>query len=269
MWLRLFASLSLACQLSAQSNRLAPEERALGWELLFDGRTFNGWQDPTAKNPPSDSWVIENGTIKAPAHPKIDEHLLSSKEYGDFEMQWEWKTAPGGNSGVKYRIQDVVFIEMEKWKGAYKRFEEIPEYELIHKKSKRAAPGQDYVIGHEYQMTDDGANKDAKRGAPYMAGALYGAAGPASSKAKPAGEWNQSRLMVHGKHVTHWLNGEKTVDIDLDAPEVRAGVEKRWKDQPRIRELLLNLPKKKTPVALQNHGDADVWFRNLKIRPLD
>lgn len=269
MWMRLLAGLSVACQLTAQNNRLAPEERSLGWELLFDGRTFQGWQDPTAKAPPSDSWVIEAGSIKAPANPKLGEHLLSAKEYGDFEMQWEWKTAPGGNSGVRYRIQSVIFLEKAKWKAGYQRWEEVPEYELIHKVSKRAAPGVDFVVSPEYQIADDALNKDAKRGAPYMAGALYGVAGPSSSKAKPAGEWNQSRLMVQGKHATHWLNGEKIVDLDLDSPEVRAGMERRWKDQPRIRELLLTMPKKKTPVGLQNHGDTDVWFRNLKIRQLD
>lgn len=256
-----------ACAL-AQNNRLMPEERANGWELLFDGHTFRGWQDPLAKNPPSDSWVIEDGSLKAPIKPVYGEHLLSAQEYGDFEMQWEWKIATAGNSGVRYRIQEVLYLERSNWKPGYKRWEEVPEHEFIHRQSKRG-PGVDFVISPEYQLTDDAANGDAKRGPEYRSGALYGAVAPPRSFAKPAGEWNHSRILVRGNHVTHWLNGEKVVDTDLDAPAVRAGFGKRWRDQPKIREVLLTMPKKRTAVALQNHGDGPAWFRNIKIRPLD
>lgn len=262
-------SLFLASAAFAQHNRLAPEERAVGWELLFDGATFRGWQDPRTKTPPGDSWTIEDGAIKAPEKPKLGEHLLSAQEYGDFELQWEWKTARAGNSGVRYRIQEVIFIEKEHFKPGYKRWEEVPEYEYIHRKSKRSATSMDFVVSPEYQLTDDANNGDAKRGLEYSAGALYGAIGPKRHLARPAGEWNESRIVLRGKHVTHWLNGEKVVDTDLDAPAVKSGFEKRWRDEPRIRELLLTMPKKRSPIALQNHGDAPVWFRNLKIRPLD
>lgn len=241
----------------------------MGWELLFDGQSFRAWQDPRSKTPAGDSWIIEDGALKAPVNPAIGETLLSTQEYGDFEFQWDWKIAPAGNSGIRYRIQDVLFLEKAKWKAGYKRWEEVPEYEITHRVSKRSAPGVDFVISPEYQLTDDASNNDAKRGLEYSAGALYGAIGPPRRLAKPAGEWNQSRILVRGNHVTHWLNGEKAVDTDLDAPEVRAGITRRWKDQPTIRELLLTMPKKRSPVGLQNHGDGPAWFRNVKIRPLD
>jgi hypothetical protein len=85
---------------------------------------------------------------------------------------------------------------------------------------------------------------------------------------RPVGEWNDSRLVVQGKHVEHWLNGVKVVDTRLDAPEVRESIEKRWQAAPGIRELLLDQPAAESPVALQHHED-EAWFRNIKIRRLE
>jgi hypothetical protein len=48
---------------------------------------------------------------------------------------------------------------------------------------------------------------------------------------------------------------------------VRASIEKRWKEGNPVRRLLLDIPRRRSPVALQHHNDA-VWFRNIRIRPL-
>ena len=39
---------------------------------------------------------------------------------------------------------------------------------------------------------------------------------------KKAGEWNQSKIVVRGKDVEHWLNGKKVLAYNLDSPEVKA-----------------------------------------------
>jgi len=85
--------LALACCVAAYAadNELTAREKAEGWQLLFDGKTFNGWEDPTKKTPPGDSFVIEDGSLKAVAHPKIAEDLFTAGLYEDFELVWDWK----------------------------------------------------------------------------------------------------------------------------------------------------------------------------------
>jgi cytochrome c len=89
---------------------------------------------------------------------------------------------------------------------------------------------------------------------------------PREGFAKTAGDWNSSRLIVKGDRFEHWLNGEKVNEGSLSDPRVVAGVEKRWKDVPAVREALLK-PRPRGFIALQHHED-EVWFRNIRIREL-
>ena len=115
------ACLALMCGSGrAADNQLSAQEKASGWQLLFDGRTFAGWEDPAKKSPPGDSFVIVDGCLKATARPRISEDLFTTDTYRDFELEFEWKIAPAGNSGVKYRIQDRVFL----LDGNFPRFED-------------------------------------------------------------------------------------------------------------------------------------------------
>jgi hypothetical protein len=91
---------------------------------------------------------------------------------------------------------------------------------------------------------------------------------PASKPmALKVGEWNRARIVKRGDRVEHWLNGEKVVDTSLGAPEILAGVSKRWSVVPHVNDLLAKRPKKSSPIGLQNHNDI-AWFRNLRIRAL-
>jgi hypothetical protein len=91
---------------------------------------------------------------------------------------------------------------------------------------------------------------------------------PSKPAARPAGEFNHSRIWLRGNRVEHWLNGLKVVDSSLDAPEAMAGIQKRWSIVPAVYEMLSKQPKKDCPISLQNHGDA-AWFRDIKIRRLN
>src|SRR5436190_18964324 len=94
------------------------------WKDLFDGKTFNGWRDVGKLNVPGNSFVIEDGAIKSVKNPQIHEDLFTLTEYKDFELEFEWKVAPGSNSGVKYRLQDAVFMN-ESLPRPVKQFEEV------------------------------------------------------------------------------------------------------------------------------------------------
>src|SRR5215831_3002693 len=100
-------------------NQLTDQEKAAGWKLLFDGKTSEGWHSFKKPLFPAKGWTVENGWLHCLGKGGGD--LLSQGQYAQFELQWEWKLAPSGNSGVKYFVLE----------------------------SRNSA------IGHEYQMVDD------------------------------------------------------------------------------------------------------------------
>src|SRR5690349_824869 len=71
-------------------NSLTAEEKAAGWKLLFDGRSFDGWENPALKSPPGKAWAIEEGCLKATAKPAMIEDLFSQETFGDFELVFGW-----------------------------------------------------------------------------------------------------------------------------------------------------------------------------------
>ncbi len=248
-------------------NTLTAGEKLGGWTLLFDGRTMAGWDDPRLKTPAGNAWTIEDGCLKANAKPRITEDLFTKEKFRDFELGFEWRISPGGNSGVKYRIQDHWFVAPKDSSVAKETFEQSVERSYRNPVHKRPERGQDYVIGFEYQITDDAGNSDAESNQKHTAGALYDMVAPSSHAARPVGEFNQSRIVVRGNRVEQWLNGVKVVDAALDAPEALEGIRKRWRDAAHVQELLATQPRKECPISLQNH-DNDAWFRNIKIRRL-
>jgi hypothetical protein len=253
----------------AADNVLAPEEKATGWVLLFDGETMRGWRDPARENPPGDSWVIESGCLKTRLRPRIAEDLVSEQSYGDFDLCFDWRVSPGGNSGVKYRIQSLIFVDSTKAQpGA---FEAVIAREFSNPASDRAtlaptASAQEYSVAFEMQLLDDERHPDAKNGPQYRTGALYSMIAPAAPAARPAGEWNTGRIVVKGARIEHWVNGVKVLEGSLADDAVRQGAAKRWGQYPDILRMFTN-PRPTGRISLQHHGD-EVWFRNLKIRRL-
>ncbi len=251
-----------------ERNSLAEAEKRAGWRLLFDGRTMQGWAPV-----PADAWTVEDGCLKAVPRPVLREDLISLDEFGDFELVFEWKVAPAANSGVKYLIQDVVLVDEKQLpEGMRLNFEQQVGWFLEHRSAKReqvrrGSGAQVYPVAFEYQVIDDAKHPDAVLNASSRAGALYRMAPPAQAAAKPAGEFNQGRIVLRGLHVEHWLNGVKVVDVRLDDPPVRESIERRWKEGHPVRKMLIEIPRRRTPIALQHHNDA-VWFRSIKIREL-
>jgi len=250
----LWAALALPAACQAQS----------AWVSLFDGKTMAGWEDPRQKVPPGDAWTIDDGCLKANRGARITEDLFTKDVFRDFELEWEWKVAPGANSGVKYRIQDRVFLAHHP----ARRFEDIVNFSLLNRPAARPDHGQEYVVGFEYQILDNTRNSDARAGTSHRAGALYDIAGPSKDATRPVGEFNQSRLVVKGNHVEHWLNGEKVVETDLDSPLAAERIARRWGNDTAVTVDLTKQPRKDCPISLQNHG-GDTWFRNIRIRRLD
>lgn len=249
-------------------NSLSPAEQKAGWKLLFDGKTFDGWDDPARRNPSAKAWRIADGCIQSIARPNIREDLLTVEKFQDFEVVFEWRVAPGSNSGFKYLVQDRVMIDYGIRPKDIGKFENHLRWEMINRKSDRAhlvGQGEEYNVAFEYQVIDDSKHEDAQRGPKYQAGSLYSLVGAAKPAARPVGEFNAARIVKKGLHVEHWLNGVKVVDTSLQAEGIRKSLESRWTTDHPVYELLTRLPARATPLCLQNHND-DAWFRAIKIR---
>ncbi len=135
----------------------------------------------------------------------------------------------GGNSGVFYRVS------------------EAPELEWV------------WQSGPEMQVLDDARHQDGAR-PETSAGACYGLYPVPRGVARPAGQWNQARILVRGNHVEHWLNGRKVVEYQLGSLDWEERVRRsKFGEMPRYgREPTGH-------IALQDHGDW-VAYRNIKIR---
>lgn len=209
-------------------NQLTSAEAASGWQLLFDGKTTQGWHTFHRQTFPAKGWVVEDGWLHCLGQGGGD--IVSEPEFEQFELQWEWKLEPGGNSGLKYLVLDA-------------------------RKS---------ALGHEYQMLDDERNEDGRLAeGKRVTAAFYDVLKPdIKTPTRPMGEINQSRIVVKGFHVEHWLNGVKVLEYDCDSPRLqRAVAESKFKNVAgfgnRVRGHIL----------LQDHH-SNVWFRDLKLRDL-
>lgn len=182
---------AVAAAVLAAGLRLVPAAAAGdGWQALFDGKSLDGWRAYGGKNPIGAGWKVEGGILTKVGGVKGGD-LVSVKKYGDFELEWEWRIAPGANNGVKYLVTE-------------------------------ARPG---APGHEYQMLDDNADKWVKLADKSKTASFYDVLPPAAGKPlKPAGEWNTSRIVVKGAHVEHWLNGTKVLEYELGSDAVKAAL---------------------------------------------
>jgi hypothetical protein len=260
MRIRSFLILSFAITCAAADlNTLSVEERAAGWRLLFDGRSFAGWQDPAARTPPGDSWQIRDGALVAKKNPRILEDLTTIESFRDFELVFDWRVEPGGNSGVKYRAWDSVFLTFENpgWEDG-----KVGDRSSLSPNQY----GQTYNVAYEFQLLDDERHPDAKNGFDRRTGALYGFRAPTIPADAQAGKWHTGRLVVSGSHVEHWNDSVSLLSADLHDPEIIANVESRWGKHVTVLRKLRESRGKPAPLSLQNHGDSVVEFRNLKIR---
>ena len=189
-------------------NVLSDAERQQGWRLLFDRKTADGWRGFQKAAFPSNGWTVADGCLKCLGKKGGD--LVTTDKLTDFELQWEWRLSPGGNSGVKYFIDE-----------------------------RRAdSKGKVYssAIGHEYQMIDDN-NYPEPMTAKQHTGGLYDILAPTNSQPKLVSEFNRSRLLVSGKHVEHWLNGALVVVYQTDSAETVAGIaSSKFKNVPGFAE---------------------------------
>ncbi|MBL9137239.1 MAG: DUF1080 domain-containing protein [Verrucomicrobiales bacterium] len=209
-------------------NTLTAAERSEGWRLLFDGNSSAGWRAIKKSEFPTNGWAIAEGCIRhLPKGGGGD--IVTTEKFSSYELRFEWKMNAGGNSGLKYFVDET---------------------RSVHP-------------GHEYQLLGPTTTAEAVRDLKHATASFYDVL-PVQTNAlpRPPGEWNQSRIVVRKSKVEHWLNGEKVLTYDLESPEVKAAIAaSKFRGVAGFGSVFPH------PILLQDHG-GDAWFRNLKIRTL-
>jgi hypothetical protein len=195
------------------------------WQPLFAADLSNAAY-------PKGVWTFEKGVLTA----SEDQAIWSDKQYENFMLDLEFKTAPGTNSGVIVYCTDTA-----NW---------IPN-------------------SVEIQIADDYSEEWSKSPTTWQCAAIFGHMAATKQKVvKKPGEWNHFTITCKGQQVTVELNGQKVTDMDMrkwtSAKQNPDGSEiPSWLNRP-FAEL-----DTKGYIGLQGkHAGAPIWFRNVRIKQL-
>jgi len=182
------ALLSLSALAAKPAKPEAPTTRPVkvekGFQPLFDGKTFQGWEGNL-------KWFrIADGAIvagKLTERIPRNEFLCTTRKYADFELRLKVKLVKvGGNAGVQIRS------------------ERIPNHHEMR--------GYQADVGGQWwgKLYDESRRRKVLAGPP---------AKVQKAALKP-GDWNDYVIRCEGPRIQLWLNGKKTVDYTEKDPKV-------------------------------------------------
>ena len=210
------------------------------FEPLFDGESLDAHWHAYGGGDVGEAWKIadDGGAFYLDAAAKDgDGHvvgggdIVTDASFDEYELALEWRISECGNSGVIYNVT------------------ESEEY---------ATP---WMTGPEMQILDNACHPDAKI-VTHRAGDLYDMIAGDSTAVKPAGEWNEARLVVHDGRVEHYLNGTLTASYANTGEDWTAMIAaSKFAEMPGFGKTTGGR------IALQDHGD-EVWFREVRVREL-
>lgn len=174
---------------------------------LFDGKTLNGWEVKPAEQ--KKQWWVEHGKIFAEIDKGKGSNLWTERTYRDYELQLDFKT-------FSKDYDTGVFLRGD---------------------------------GHQVQIGISGSLKVDMTACIYAPADKKGGYPGKTDKVtavNKVGEWNTLRIVLTGKRIRTWLNGEPMVDYESVAIK-DAG-----------------------PIGLQLHPNRTmkVAFRNIQVREL-
>ncbi|MFT4152500.1 DUF1080 domain-containing protein [Parafilimonas sp.] len=216
---------------TAINNELTPQEKAEGWQLLFDGKTLHGWR--TFKNKPG-GWKADDGKLCSFTSGSGNADLITDSTYKNFELSIDWKISPEGNSGILYLVTE--------------------DYD------------QTFLSGPEYQLIDDDGFPE-KIEEWQKTGANYAMQPPSIKAANKPGEWNTTKIIVKNGKVEHWLNGREVVSYTLWNDEwKKEKTTGKWKDAPGYGAS--DTGHIGLQSSHSNVESSGICFRNIKIKRL-
>jgi hypothetical protein len=223
MLLRLFSVVATAAALSASAETPAatghPDSST--WPALFKA-------DLSDASTKAGVWTMADGVLTA----SEDEAVWTTKDYENFTLDLEFKTADGTNSGVIIYATDI----------------------------------QDWIPNAvEIQIADDHSEQWSKADKTWQCAAVFGHLAPVKSAVKKPGEWNRMTIKAMGQKLTVILNGETVTRMDM-------ALWKDGKKNPDGSEIPSWMPRPfaslatKGRIGLQGkHAGAPIFFRNVRI----
>lgn len=222
-------------------NILSEAEKRGGWQLLFDGKSTEGWRNYKSDKM-SNGWVVKDGLLERIGENAGD--IVTTEQYSNFELSLEYRISKGGNSGIMFHVTEDL---AKPWHSG-------PEVQI-----------QDNVDGRDpqkagwlYQLY-----KPMKPEWATMFENQVGFKGTDLDDAtRPASEWNHVYLRLSPKQCEVAVNGVSYFYFHKgDADWNKRVAASKFAGFPQFGKA------DKGHICLQDHGDQ-VAFRNIKLRVL-
>ena len=242
--------LTACCGLSTNSElavQCGEPTKETTFKSVFNGRDLTGWRH-------GDNWTVSKGEVIC--SERGADLTLATKMPDDFELWFEWMVAKGGEKGTTQPPQE------DTPDGLFSlTYRAIPRTDLTHGQNKVTYSGEvayGYSVGGGCVALSTDAVSPLETGSSTTS--LFYTVTPSKKASRPAGQWNEGRIVRTGGLRQHWLNGEKVVDIDLNSPL-------QPKENDRLRVLANKLGSH--GLYLQFKDDAgSLHFRNVKLKTL-
>lgn len=177
-------------------------------------------------------WHYEGDVLTA----SEDACIFTDIEYEDFVVDLDFKNEKGTNSGVI-----VYCTDRENW---------MPN-------------------SVEVQICDDYYFKEKKRwGSNVLCGAIFGHLGPKKIYVKRSGEWNHMNIRCEGQHIVVEVNGEVSADMDMSLWTSAKNNPNGSRIPSWLSTPFAELPTKGYIGFQGKHGEANIYFRDIKIAKL-
>jgi len=216
-------------------NDLSLQEKKTGYSLLWDGKTSMGWRDAYGTKFPDTLWVIKDSALSV-VRP-VGRDIMTEKEFGPFELKFDFRLTKGANSGVKYFVGKLIENKLPSTNNAVAAL----EYQIVDDSVPNLAPNR--TLG---ALADIQASEKTRTGI------------------KRIGEWNQGIIKAFPNNVVeYWLNGYKILEFKRGSSEYLELVSKsKYKD---LKDFGMA---KKGHLLLEGRGGV-VSYRSIKIKKLD
>lgn len=213
-----------------KANQLTAQEKAAGWQLLFDGKDAGQWWRGYKKENLPNGWVVKDGAI---VREKGGGDIITKDQFDSFEFSVDWNISEGGNSGVMFKVKET--------------------------------DGPPWKTGPEAQIQDNAKGHD-----PQKAGWMYALYPAQVDATKPAGQWNTfvlkcQRTPAGTYKCEHTMNGTKYVEYEIGSEDWNQKVAKsKFAKMPEFGKAA------EGHICLQDHGNLVSFrnLKIRKLEPL-